>query len=99
MTQEERQKEAQKNTRRITQAYRSVFGSPDARTEAQKIVMEDMRRRGHVNSRIFVLGPDHTLCPLRAAWADGARGFVLETIQLIEVSITEDKPKPKVKKT
>lgn len=92
------QDEAEKPMQKLLKAYRAVFGVQGDRSEAQKMVIEDMSRRGRLRSPIFVPDQKGELCPLRAAIADGRRGFADETIQMADYQSLSDKPKPTSKK-
>lgn len=63
---------------RLLQAYREVFGTAESnRGPSQRLVWEDMEKAGYLRKPTFVRDPDGSLCPLRAAIAEGHRDFFL----------------------
>lgn len=95
---ERRHSEAQAQALQLIRAYKVVFGTEGARTDAQRLVIADLKTRGGVNLPSFRPDEKNAFCPLRAAVTDGRRAIVLETLAAIDRS-AEDKPKtPEVKK-
>jgi len=79
-------------------AYARVFGVEGKRTEAQKLVLRDMRARGYVSRSIFVPDAAGAVCPIKAAITEGRRLSVLEVESFIRAVTASEKPKPTVKK-
>lgn len=92
-----KQAEAQAAARRVLSAYRQVFGVEGYRSDAQRIVWEDMKARARVEFPVFVAGPDGSLCPMRAANADGARMYFLQLSEFLKAR-DEEVAAPEVKK-
>lgn len=82
--------EASKDFRALCSAYRQVFGVEGRRTDAQTLVWKDLEVRGYLRKPIFV-PIDGKLDPLRAAWADGARGYFLQIDEFLRSG--EEEPK------
>lgn len=92
------QQDAQEKQRLLALAYAQVFGKDDAhRTEAQRLVIADMRFRGYVDRPIFVPDANGAVCPIRAAQTEGRRLSVLEVEDFIRRASAVEKPKPTVK--
>lgn len=92
------QQEAQEQARLLAIAYLTVFGRDDEhRTDAQRMVMADMKHRGYVNRPIFVPDGNGQVCPIRAAQTEGRRLAVLEVEDFIRRASATEKPKPTVK--
>lgn len=88
--------EAKVEAEKLIYAYRTVFGVGAARTPQQQAVLDDMRRRARVDGPIFLLQNNGSLDPLKAAIAEGARIFFLDTENIIKTNPAEPKPAPKV---
>lgn len=82
-------------TEKVLRSYRAVFGQEGERTADQERVIADMKHRGYVERPVFVPNNEGALCPMRAANADGRRGFVLETLQMAGKQAKKQQPKVK----
>lgn len=82
---------------RIAQAYARVLGTDDRnRNSDQRVVFEDMERRGYIRRPTLVADTQGHLCPLRLAQAEGMRMFHLDTKLLIHEGHNQDpEAKPK----
>jgi hypothetical protein len=80
-------------------AYATVFGRDDAhRTEAQRLVMQDMERRGYLHRSTAIPLPSGEVQTVKMEIAEGMRIFLLDTLSLISrAKPGKQKPKPKVK--
>lgn len=96
---EQRQAEAQARYERLCLAYARVFGQDGARSEDQRLVMEDMEARGYVHRSTMVpCGDGHVDTP-KMECAEGMRIFVLNTKTLIRGAVpSEKKQKPVTKR-
>jgi hypothetical protein len=87
---------------KLALAYAVVFGrDAEHRTEAQKLVMEDMERRGYLHRSTAVPMPSGEVQPLKMELAEGCRIFMLDTQRLISRATLagQTKQKPKTKRT
>jgi len=84
---------------RVAQAYARLFGRTDsARSEDQRIVWEDMERRGFIRRPTLTYDGKGQLCPLRMAQGEGQRIFHLDTQLLVHEGCSLDpEAKPKRK--
>lgn len=76
--------------------YRKVFGSVDG-----KAVLADMAHAAGLTSRVFMLADkgDHSAYDsLKAALKDGGRDVIIRINEILSSPVSEEKPKPKVKK-
>lgn len=98
MEKTKQQLEAEAAARKVISAYRHVFGVEGHRSEAQRVVWEDMKKRARVESTVFVQHDGH-LCPMRAAFADGQRTQFLQIQEIVTKGAPdEDKQEPEVKR-
>ena len=89
-------------TEKLALAYSVVFGKDDAhRTDAQRLVWQDMERRGYFYRSTAVPGPDAHVLPVKMEIAEGMRIFFLDTLTLVARArlLGTQKNKPKVKRT
>jgi hypothetical protein len=89
--------EARRKAHQLCQAYLVVFGSSEARTDAQKLVMKDLEHRGYLHRPIFVRDEQGDISATRAAFADGMRSMVLQIQEFIRSALASDDPQPKPK--
>jgi hypothetical protein len=85
------QKEALEQARHLIFAYKAVFGVEGNRSEAQKLVWEDMKARARVETPVFLADASGQLCPLRAANADGARMYFLQLSEIVRSTVEQPK--------
>lgn len=80
-------------------AYAQVLGRDDAhRTEAQRLVMQDMERRGYLYRSTAVPLASGEVQTVKMEIAEGCRIFLLDTLNLISRAKPEKKKqKPTVK--
>lgn len=89
-------------TEKLALAYAVVFGrDAEHRTDAQRMVWQDMERRGYFYRSTAVPGPDAHVLPVKMEIAEGMRIFFLDIINLVARASTlgTQKNKPKVKRT
>jgi hypothetical protein len=86
---------------RVAQAYARLFGrSDDHRNEDQRVVWQDMQRRGYADRPVLVADGEGHVCQLRLAAAGGAQAFHCDTKLLVHEGHSSDpeaKPKGKGK--
>ncbi len=82
---------------RVAQAYARVLGVDDNnRNEDQRVLWQDMERRGYIRRPMLSPDRDGQLCPLRLAAAGGMNAFHQDTALLVhEGCKLADTPKPK----
>lgn len=81
-------------------AYATVFGKDDThRTEAQRLVMADMEKRGYLRRSTAVPLPSGEVQTVKMEIAEGCRIFLLDTLNLISRAKPgpSKKTKPNVK--
>lgn len=93
----EARKEAEADVRKLFHCYHTVFGREGMRTEAQKIVWEDMKARGRLESAIFIADGAGVIDPLRAALTEGGRLYVLQIQAILKKDPDEPRALPTVK--
>lgn len=86
-------------TDRLVLAYATVFGRDEEhRTEAQRLVMQDMERRGYLYRSTAVPLATGEVQTVKMEIAEGCRIFLLDTLNLISRAKPEKKKqKPTVK--
>lgn len=86
---------------RVAQAYARLFGtSDDTRNEDQRVVWQDMERRGYANRPVLLPDGEGHVCQLRLAAAGGAHAYHCDTKLLVHEGRSSDpeaKPKRKGK--
>lgn len=93
------QLEAEQRAKAVISAYRHVFGVDGHRSEAQQTVWDDMRKRARLDAPVFITDVNGTLCPLRAAFADGQRSNFLQTQAIVNSRAEQtEKQEPEVKR-
>jgi|SRR5215217_2280733 len=103
MSDEQKPKEATAQEKLIL-AYGMVFGrDEDHRTEAQRMVWEDMQRRGYFLRSTAVALTDGSVQSNKMEIAEGCRIFFLDTNTLVSRAKTlgtkKQKPNVKIKKS
>lgn len=84
---------------RLLLAYAKVFGlSDEKRNEAQKLVWEDMQKRGYFLRSTAVPIDGGGVLTNKMEIAEGMRVFFLDTLERLRQAgeLGQDKPKPKV---
>lgn len=87
---------------RLALAYATVFGRDNEhRTEAQRLVMTDMERRGYLYRSTAIPIATGAVQPVKMEIAEGMRIFLLDTIDLISRAsrLGQPKQKPKARRT
>lgn len=85
---------------KLAAQYRALFGvppgpgEPDARSEAQIAVWNDLKIAGYADKPVFI--PDRTgvLCAMRAAYADGRRSLLLYILANVNFSPKLEQQQP-----
>ena len=88
-------------TEKLALAYAVVFGrDAEHRTDAQRLVWQDMQRRGYFYRSTAVPGTDGNVTSVKMEIAEGMRIFFLDVINLVDRAQTlgTQKTKPKVKR-
>jgi len=82
---------------RVAQAYARLFGTDDNhRNEDQRVVWQDMERRGYIRRPALNPNADGSLCPIKQAQAEGQRIFMLDVQLLVHEGHNQDpEAKPK----
>jgi hypothetical protein len=83
-------------------AYAQVFGrDSDHRTEAQRLVWEDMEKRGYVHRSTAVPDASGTVSTVKMEIAEGMRIFHLDTNTFVSWAnkLGSKQQKPKAKRT
>jgi hypothetical protein len=85
---------------KLAHAYAVVFGRDDEhRTDAQRMVWQDMEHRGYIHRSTAVALPDQSVLPCKMEIAEGCRIFQLDTQRHIHRAKslgTVKKPKNKI---
>lgn len=98
----ETQTQEQKHADKVALAYAQVLGRDDEhRTEAQRLVMADMERRGYLRRSTAVPLASGEVSPIKMEIAEGCRIFLLDTLSQIERAkrLGTIKQKPKAQRT
>jgi hypothetical protein len=85
------------NAERLALAYAQVFGADETkRNEAQKLVWQDMERRGYFLRSTAVPSVAGEVQPVRMEIAEGMRIFFLDILSMVNraKSLGEPKQKP-----
>jgi hypothetical protein len=86
---------------KLALAYAQVLGrDPEHRTDAQKLVMDDMERRGYLHRSTAVPLQSGQVSPVKMEIAEGMRIFLLDTLAFLARAqrLGQVKPKPKTRK-